>query len=175
MLVLDVHTAHSGKNEVTATRCQKMTMRTSDIGMFPPFEGPLSSSTVRKQSSWGEARVSSGWAIPGAGLPCCACWLHVWMKGNGEPGCSIWLTGANARSPRAESTSGNGSARSVTGCVHDIERCHLLIDISCLKLAYFTSPAAYKLIPKMEKWNVRHISINCSDDVITPPSSISSL
>lgn len=61
------------------------------------------------------------WAIPGAGLPCLACWLHAGMKGDGTLGCSVWMAGVNARLPRAEpieqNTSGNGSAGLMTGCV----------------------------------------------------------
>lgn len=61
------------------------------------------------------------WAIPGAGLPCLACWLHAGMKGDGTLGCSVWMAGVNARLPRAEpieqNTSGNGCAGLMTGCV----------------------------------------------------------
>lgn len=81
-------------------------LRTSDVGMFPTFEGPLSSSSLGKQGSWEEARVSSGWAVLGAGLPCWACWLHVWIKRNEELGCSVWLAGANTRLSRPECTCG---------------------------------------------------------------------
>lgn len=41
------------------------------------------------------------------------------------------MAGVNARSRRAErveqNTSGNGSAGSMTGCVQDMEHCHLLV------------------------------------------------